>query len=266
MSGSGHVIQPVAPAPMFAGPMSPQKINEMRQMLAQQAVEIQNLKMECISQYSKCQHYLAVLINILCEHDCFKADKRSVRFPMGLMEEEEALRAFAVNTRVDEVTKDFVAEIIMVRDYELQMAGLREGTLEAVVPTKPPFRIAVEMPPGGTFAGPIACSYINGKQKNAELTFVPTQKDGRAGKPKKPREYSVSKDGIFHFTTDSAGLAVKLVFLAKAGAPKEADEADIEPLTCTHAWHHHENDGENYIGRACPECGDSRKILNEKVA
>ena len=113
------------------------------------------------------------------------------------------------------------------------------------------------------FAGPMKAVYLGGKSDGVELTLIAPNL-----KPKKIREYGCDVNGIFRFTTDSAGMSIRLTLLveAKVAAEEEKSEADLKFVNeACEAWHKNENDGTKFIGRFCPECGDSRKLVPEAV-
>lgn len=258
--------RPVASMPMAVAPQIQQAITTQRELLRRAGDRIQLLEGENASLATRLSHVTAVMICLLQSHECFKVD---ARFPMELLEEMERERCMGLglDTGRDDTTKELVIKIMTLAESQARVAGFMTGAQEQQIPKKPPFRIKVEVPPGARFYGIASVVYVGGKSDGKALEYTPNR-------PKKPREFTVSEeengDILVHFTTDSAGLTIRVIFTFRVpieAIPSEgAKEGPLEyqDEECKN-WHTHENDGK-IIGRYCPVCGDSRKVLQEQAS
>jgi hypothetical protein len=243
-----HLRVPMQDPRIMIGQLQ-QENARLRQDNERVAVENDGMKM-------RTQHLTMVLIGIIRQY----SEGKELRISKVVQDKlETEIATLGTNTRTDPANDDLVVEIMTQKEFAIQMAGMQQGYFEATVPKKPPYRIQVKLPEGATFFGPEVVCYRGGRSNGKELVLV-------KGKPKKVREYSVDADAVFSFTTDSAGMDVGINFLIRMPVvPEESTETVAAPLEYKNDrcrdWHTHENDGEKYIGRSCPECGDTRKAV-----
>lgn len=204
------------------------------------------------------KHFTGILIGVIRTH----FGGKEFRMPKAAVEIKPELK-LGINSKIDPVTEEMVVEVMSQKEFQIMMAGLQIGQFEATVPKKSPFRVQVQLQEGATFEGPELVTYRGGKSDGVELTYV-------TGKPKKPREFTADKNGVFTFTTDSAGMKVAIQFLIRVKLENTEEEAPTEqPLEFKNDkcrdWHSNPNNGDAIIGRYCPECGDGRKMETAQV-
>lgn len=235
-----QLIRGVQPA---AGPAQMQVAAMMQRLRA----ENEQLRMECISLQMRAKSMVGCLIGILRTHH----DGGPVRFPF------EELNKIANDQGVnsERIGDDIKVELVTAEQMRRRTAGYIEGTIMIAVPQKPPFKIQLPVEAGMHFEQLDSLTYQGGKSDGTALTIV-------TGKPKKPREASCSATGEVRFTTDSAGLLVKAVFIVKK---VEIPEPELERTECDNDWHKYAHDGDKIIGRACAQCGQSYKLIAEET-
>jgi hypothetical protein len=257
MKGSLAGAMPAAMSPQIT-----QGIRVQAEMLQRLKRRVEEQDMEIASLSGRLQHFTGVLISILRAHECFKD---GARFPLEMM--DNIAPDMGVDTDRDDTTKELVIRLMTAAEAQRKSMGLVTQTQEHGIPRKPPFKVTLEVPPGGRFVGLFTLTYVGGKSDGKDLNYV-------MKKPKNPREFTVEDPTAVAptlvFGTDSAGLRVRAVFsFAPVGGEVEKEPESAVPLEYKNekckAWHEHENDGREILGKFCSECGDSRKVLPEPV-
>ena len=245
----GMRVRPAMPAGVptpVTGPMAGQiRITDPRvaQLLSNAQIQVNAMQQEVASLQVKLKHFVGILILMLRDADHYPEAKTRLKL--------KDFEAIPPDTAVD--TDEVIGEFLTVRltnqkEYLLKLKGLVEGTQVLKVPKRSPFTAKVDLPLGGNFEGCVSVRYKGGKLDGTELQRA-------QGKPKKPREFQFDQDGTFHFTTDSSGFAVEVIYVAKK-APEQEEAPATGPIECSADWHK----TLDAVGFRCPECGDPRKI------
>lgn len=236
-------------------PLQPQPMPKVRvtdpnviRLLQIKDSRIMQLESEIAVMATKLQHFIGVAICIL------QAQPEPV-FRMDFEKFQKIPAELAINTRRDDATNQIVIEVLTSRQAAAMQMGLIEDQVDLEVPRKPPFKVKLPIPDGGRLAGIAGIVYRGGKSDGTALNFV-------RAKPKKPREFTVNEKAECQFTTDSAGMAIRVTYAYQPKQEAEAESEPEQPLACKDDWHTHENDGDKYIGRCCPICGDPRKLIS----
>lgn len=235
-------------------------LQQARQVIERQAQDLARLSTECDGMKMRMKHFTGILVSAIRTH----FEGKEFRIPVATFEKVED--DIGVNTRKDTVSDELVVEILSIKEFQNRMRGLEMGHVDVTVPKKSPFKVSIKLKEGARFEGAELVQYLGGKSNGVELQYV-------QGKPKKVREYTCDKDANFTFTVDSAGMNVRIQFLSRipvADPDPEPEPESDKPLEYKNEecreWHETENDGSKIVGRFCPHCGDSRKVLPEPAS
>ena len=153
-------------------------------------------------------------------------------------------------------------EAMTRREYELRTRGLFQGEQVVTVPAKSPFEVVISAPEKYSFHGEISAVFEAGKMKGRPLALV------KGKSPKHLREFAIlseigANEARLRFSTDSEGQQVKVTYTLRYHEDAAIPEPAVaeEEFQCVSDWHKFANDGDKIIGRCCPDCGDSRKMI-----
>lgn len=239
---------------------NPQIFQQVMMLLSQNAMRAQQIDTDLASSRAHTREYVGCLIALIQTHGCFNG--KEARFPYEQI--NKISPDTGVDTHRDELTKEYVCELISVREELMRRQSLIDVPMEATIPKRPPYTVQMQVPAGAKIVGG-TCVYKGGKSDGVALTISEfNQKTGKLNKPKNPREYRCDREtGLHEFTTDSAGLTVLITLTCQMPIKKEVEpEAPTGPITCEDPWHDDPTDR-----RMCPAfCGDSRKREATPVA
>ncbi len=257
---ASRIVTPQRPGPpAVVNAQISQQLQVQREMLIRAKNHIAGLEGELATLEMRRKQMASWIICILRSHECFKD---GARFKAAML--DEIAPDVGVDSGRDDSTDEIIVRLMTAAEHQKRIAGYLDGKQDMQVPKKPPFECKIDIPVGGRLAFVHAMNYVGGKSDGKELVYTPNR-------PKKPRDFTVEERGADHwvkFTTDSAGMTVRIVFSFKVAVEeeKESSNAPLEYVNAEcKAWHESESDGVKIIGRFCPVCGDSRNVLSEQV-